>query len=153
MHKSELLVTTMMEQEVQQLAAQLGCKQGNFPITYLGLPLSDRKLSKVDYLPLIECIGKRLPGWKAAKLSTGGRLLLINAVLAAIPVYFMSMFMLPKWVIQKIDKIRRRFLWHGHKEMLDQKRPMYLARWELVTRPKKWGALELVALQQQTKAL
>jgi hypothetical protein len=34
----------------------------SFPCRYLGLPLHFRKLRKVDFLPLIEKIGSRLPG-------------------------------------------------------------------------------------------
>ena len=58
----------------------------------------------------------KLSTWKANLLSIGGRVTLINATLSAMPISFMSTFMLPKWLIRKIDKIRRKFLWHGHKE-------------------------------------
>lgn len=38
---------------------------------------------------------------------------MLNAVLSALPTYFMMVFKLPKWVIKQIDKIKRKFLWHG----------------------------------------
>ena len=36
----------------------------NFPTTYLGLPISDKKLRRGDLLPWIEKIANKLPGWK-----------------------------------------------------------------------------------------
>jgi hypothetical protein len=85
-----------------------------FPFKYLGLPLSDRKLQRQHYRLLVDNIQDRLSGWQASKLLITGRMILINAVLSAKPIYFMLVFLLSKWVIKEIDKIRRRFLWHGH---------------------------------------
>lgn len=69
------------------------------------MPLSDKRLAQAQYNPLITKIENRLQTWKAKTLSIGGRITLINAVLTAMPLYFMSTFILPKWVIKKIDKI------------------------------------------------
>jgi hypothetical protein len=85
-----------------------------FPFKYLGLPLSDRKLQRQHYRLLVDNIQDRLSGWQASKLLITGRMILINAVLSAKPIYFMLVFLLSIWVIKEIDKIRRRFLWHGH---------------------------------------
>ena len=41
-------------------------------------------------VPFIDKIAKRLPKWKGKFLSLGGRLILINAVLSSIPIYFLS---------------------------------------------------------------
>lgn len=35
----------------------------------------------------------------------------MKSVLMAIPIYYMMCFKLPKWVIDKIDVVRRSFLW------------------------------------------
>jgi hypothetical protein len=118
LHKSELLVTADQEGKAQYLAAiVVHCKMSNFSITYLDLPLSDRKLPKESYFNLIHQEEQKLSGWKADLLSIGGRLVLLNSVLTAKPLYYMSAFILPRWVIVKLDKIRRRFLWHGHREL------------------------------------
>ncbi|TMX05228.1 hypothetical protein EJD97_000612, partial [Solanum chilense] len=47
-------------------------------------------------------------------LSTGGRLRLVNAVLDALPM--LSLFPIPLAIVQRLDKIRRSFLWQGNKE-------------------------------------
>jgi hypothetical protein len=110
LEKSELLVTAAEIEVVQNLTQIMGCKASNFPFKYLGMPLSNKKLQKEHYLPLIQKIQKKLPGWKASQLSIGGREILLNSTLTTIPIFFMSTFMLSKWVIREIDKIRRKFL-------------------------------------------
>lgn len=98
------------------------------------MPLSNKKLKKDHYLPLIQKIANKLTTWKANLLSIGGRMVLLNATLTAMPIYYMQTFLLPKWVIETIDKIRKRFLWHGHNGQ--EGRYMSLVAWEIVTRPK-----------------
>ncbi|KAK1264426.1 hypothetical protein QJS04_geneDACA014981 [Acorus gramineus] len=82
-----------------------------FPVRHLGRPLHLGKFHKVEWSPLIEKFTKRLEGWKGKLLSTGGRLVLLQAVLSNLPTFFLSMFKIPKGILQKIDGIRRRFLW------------------------------------------
>lgn len=79
----------------------------------MGLPLSNKVLPKVVYLPLIHRINGRLSGWAAKHLSIASRLVLLNAVLSVLPTYFIMVLKLPKWVVKQIDKTRRQFLWHG----------------------------------------
>lgn len=100
-------------------------------------------------MPLIEKIESRLEGWKGRFISRGGRLLLMNSVLSSIPIYFMSAFLLPKWVLNKIDKIRRRFLW-GHS---DSRRGISLLNWYEVCLPKRNGGLGGANLQIRNWAL
>jgi hypothetical protein len=107
---------------------------------FLGLPLSNKKPPKHAYQLMLDSIQSRLSGWKGDKLSIGGWVL-TNVFLTFTPIYFMSCFMLSKWVIKRIDKIHRRFLWHGHKEPLNQSNSIFLAHRELVTRSKELGGL------------
>ena len=51
----------------------LHCPTSSFPSTYLGLPISNRQLRKSDFLPRIEKIADRLPGWKAHLMNLAGR--------------------------------------------------------------------------------
>jgi hypothetical protein len=127
----------------------LGCKKGTFPIIYLGLPLSDKRLPKITYLPLLQKFSARLSGWAAKKLSMAAMIVLINVVLSALPTYFMSIFSLPAWVIREIDKIGINFLCHDTPES----RRMHLINWELVTTPKRLGGLGIVDLKTFNQAL
>lgn len=45
-------------------------------------------------------------------LSLGGKVVFLNAVLYSILLYYMS-FILLRWARQKIDRIRKCFLWNG----------------------------------------
>lgn len=110
MQKSEFIITCSTPQQIHHKAQLMGCIPSRFPLKYLGMPLSNKKLTKDQYLPLITRMENKLATWKASSLSIGGRVTLINATLTAMPIYMMSTFMLPKWVILKIDRIRRRFL-------------------------------------------
>jgi hypothetical protein len=130
MQKSELLVISMAAHYVEQLASTIQCKSSIFPLKYLGLSLSDKGVSRQQYKKLIDSIQDALPRWQTTYLSITGRGVLINVILSAKPVYFMSLYLLPKWVIKT-----GRFLWHGHKQ--DDKKSMCLIRWIIVTMSKK----------------
>lgn len=84
-----------------------------FPGKYLGLPLHVRKLRKIDVQPLLDKIGARLPGWKGRFLSSAGRETLVKTVLSSQPIYHLTTFPEQKWLIHKIDRMRRSFLWRG----------------------------------------
>lgn len=84
----------------------------------------------------------KFEGWKGRLLSRGGRLQLINSVLSSIPVYFMSSFLLPKWVINRLDKIQRRFLWGES----DTKKGISLMAWSEICVPKINGGMGVTNL-------
>nr|CAD1839573.1 unnamed protein product [Ananas comosus var. bracteatus] len=88
--KSSLTPINLSEAQATSLASSFGCTVKAFPICYLGLPLSPTRLTRSDYMPLIEKIDNRLAGWKGLNLSRGGRLVLLNSVLSTIPQGAMS---------------------------------------------------------------
>lgn len=96
----------MDDTEVLIFANWMNCSKGLLPFTYLGLSFSDKKIIQKVLMPFIEKIS-----WKGRFLSWGARLKLINYVLIALPSYFMSMFKLPRWAINRIEKMRRAFFW------------------------------------------
>lgn len=58
-------------------------------------------------------VEKKLPTWQSATLSMGGKLVLIEACLSAIPNYTMGVYLLPEESHHKMDTIRSNFFWHG----------------------------------------
>lgn len=46
--KSEIFTLGITEEEKQQAVGLLNCKPSVFPMKYLGLPVSDRKMSKAQ---------------------------------------------------------------------------------------------------------
>jgi hypothetical protein len=81
----------------------------SFPCGYLGLPLHTKKLRKFDFLPLLDNVGGKLLGWKGRLMSKAERALLVKSVLTSIVTYHTTIYHLPKWLIKKIDKLRRNF--------------------------------------------
>jgi hypothetical protein len=45
----------------------------SFPCRYLGLPLHSKKLRKVDFIPLLDKIGGKLPSWKGKLMTKAAR--------------------------------------------------------------------------------
>jgi hypothetical protein len=76
---------------------------GDFPSTYLGVPLHHEKLRRKDIQPIIDKIMKRISRWKGRLLSYGARLTLLKACLTSIPIYLMSIIKFPKWAIKAIN--------------------------------------------------
>ena len=62
---------------------------------------------------VVDKIQNRLISWKAKFLSKAGRLTLIKSVLNSLPIYYMSMFKMPKAIALKIVKLQRSFFWGG----------------------------------------
>jgi hypothetical protein len=94
----------------------LNCATGEWTIKYLGVPVTNSKLHVVDWLPLDEKLIKRMDGWKGSALSFGVRLILINLCLSSIPTYYMSMHLLPKTILQRMYRTRKRFFWQGEEK-------------------------------------
>lgn len=126
--KSELIPINIECGEFQEYITLLGCGGGNFPIKYLGIPLHHDKLTREDIQPLIDKIMKRIAGWRGKLLCYKGRLILIQACLASIPIYFLSFFKFLKWALDMINSQIAHCLWNdfeGH-------RKLHLANWKLV---------------------
>ena len=97
-HKSELFCFGDAQNEAHLYAELFGCRLGEFPITYLGIPMHYRRLTNAEWKHVEERLQKRLSSWKGKLLSLGGRLVLINSVLSNMVLYMISFFQLPKGV-------------------------------------------------------
>jgi len=134
LQKSSVIPIHCDENIVEVVSQSLQCTTSSFPTTYLGLPISDKKLRRCDLLVWIEKVATKLPGWKASLMNLAGRAVLVCFVLTAIPIYLLVAIKVPKWFIRAIDKIRRGFLRKGQKEVNGG---CCLVAWEKVMRPKK----------------
>jgi hypothetical protein len=148
-NKSEVLMISQDCEKVIFFADIMNCDTGEWPIKYLGVPVTSSKLHIADWMPVDEKLLKRLDGWKGNALSFGGRLILINSCLSSIPTYYMSMHMLPKTIRKRMDRTRKRFFWQGGGE----KRKYYLFKWSKITRPKQKGGLGIKDLRKMNISL
>jgi hypothetical protein len=85
----------------------------------LGVPLHYSKLRKEDLQPVIDKIMKGIAEWRGKLLSYRGRLTLLQACIASIPLYLLSMIKFPKWALTMINSHVANFFWGdkdgGHK--------------------------------------
>ena len=98
---------------VHVLAGLWGCRFGNLPMSYLGMPIGASHKSSSIWNPILEKFERRLVGWKKLYLSKRGRLTIIKSTLSSLPTYFLSLFNIPTSVANKIEKLQRDFLWEG----------------------------------------
>lgn len=59
---------------------------------------------------MIERIEKRLVGRKDEYLSKGGKLILLKSVLSSFPIFYLSLFLAPASITNKIENVQREFL-------------------------------------------
>ena len=107
--KSVFLGFGQSQEEDTLCSAALGTPIGALPMRYLGLPLTASSLTSTDYLPIIEKVERQLEGWKARVLSRPGRLVLLRSVLMMIPIFYLSVFKLPRTVHNRLVRLMRRF--------------------------------------------
>ncbi|RVW85331.1 hypothetical protein CK203_045523 [Vitis vinifera] len=79
--KSEIIPVGEVE-EIQELAAELGCRVGSLPSHYLGLPLGVPNRASSMWDGVEERVRRRLALWKRQYISKGGRITLIKSALA-----------------------------------------------------------------------
>ena len=90
---------------VEHLATPIEGVPGSIP----GSTVGEQATSRSRLAAVLEKVEARLGGWQARMLSRGGRLVLVKAVLSAIPTYFMSVFRMPAWVRRQIEGAMRNF--------------------------------------------
>jgi hypothetical protein len=91
----------------------LNCTVGSLPMKYMGIPLSDSRLSMSAFVSIPEKIANRVPPWKGKQMSSGVRLILSNRCLTRLPIYTMGFYLLPGECHKKMNTIRSSFFWRG----------------------------------------
>jgi hypothetical protein len=75
------------QNQVQLAASIFPLQVVEFPMMYIGIPLSVTKLHKAALQLLVNKVANRLPTWKGKLMHHSGRLILIKTIMTAIPVY------------------------------------------------------------------
>lgn len=73
---------------------------------------------------------KKIQQWGTTWLNLAGRVILLMAVLSALPLYNFSLIQAPISIHNKLEKILRQFLWQGGKS---DKKKFSLVKWRQVT--------------------
>ncbi|KAL2252867.1 UNVERIFIED_CONTAM: hypothetical protein Sindi_0081400 [Sesamum indicum] len=118
-HKSHLIISRSAQELKDMMLEILGFQEGHLPMR-----------------------------WEGISLSYAGRVQIIKSVLSALSLYWASAFMLPKKVINEIEKRLRTFFWKGTTSNGYAK-----VAWKDVCRPKDEGGLGFKDISTLNRAL
>lgn len=100
--------------DLDEVLQNFGGQKVDFPIKYLGLPITLSRLRVVHMQFILDRIRARLAGWKGQLMNVVGRRVLVRCVLTAMPTFALAVLHTPKKFFRET---RRRFLWAGDKEL------------------------------------
>jgi hypothetical protein len=147
--KSCLVGLNVPNEFIDMASDFLNCRIGSLPFKYLGLPVGANPRLSSTWAPMVDSIRRRLGSWGNKFVSLGGRIVLINAVLNALPIFFLSFLKMPVKVWREVVKIQRNFLWGG----LMNRRKLCWVKWADICKPKKEGGLGIKNLRLMNSSL
>lgn len=136
--KSAIFTAGIKAVDRSQLLGIWNFPEGSFPVRYLGVPLSPRKLKNSDYESLITKMTYKVQSWSAKHRSYVGRLQLVKAVLLSIQRFWSCIFPIPVGVAKRVEGICRSYLWSGN---IDGKKS--LVAWKQVCQSFLRGGLQI----------
>ncbi|GLU22472.1 hypothetical protein SLE2022_385450 [Rubroshorea leprosula] len=148
-NKSVLIGINVDETWISMAASALNCKAGKTPFIYLGLPVGGNPHRHSFWKPVIEKFRSKLASWKGKLLSIGGRITLLTSVLSALPLFYFSIFKVPKGILKELIRIQKNFLWGTS----DESKKIAWVNWERVCLAKNKGGLGIPNLAIKNIAL
>lgn len=113
MSKCQMAPIRCQQEQIDLATSLFPCTCSDFPLKYLGIPLSVNELPKAALQPLLDQVADHLPTWKGQLMNRSGRLTLIKTTISAIPIYVSIAIKLPPWFINGLIKFMKGFLWTG----------------------------------------
>lgn len=150
--KSNLYAMKDNGTSLSESARVLGCLEGHWPLTYLGATIGISPKRKLFWDPLAKKFQDKLVAWKCESLNLAGRVILVSDILNSLPIYWFSVFKMPVSVSEKLDKIRRSFLW-GECSDKESKRKIHMLSWNKVVKKKSSGGLGLSSIQYRNASM
>ncbi|GAU21871.1 hypothetical protein TSUD_33680 [Trifolium subterraneum] len=136
--KSGLIGINVSSTFLTMASTFLNCRLGSIPFKYLGLPIGANPKSGSTWDPHLDHIRNRLSSWRNKYISLGDRVVMLNAVLNSIPIFFyLSLLKMPVSVWKQLVRIQREFLWGGPKGGNKIK----WVKWPVVCKAKSKGGL------------
>ena len=147
--KSQFGAIGQSQQWSRSAAELLTCGPLQLPFTYLGMPIGANPRRLMMWEPIFRKFEAKLNKWNQTKVSMAGRITLINSVLTALPLFYLSFFKAPSAVLKRLISIERNFLWGGGAE---GKKFAWVA-WDHICVPRKQGGLGIKAIKDFNRAL
>ncbi|GKC39288.1 RNA-directed DNA polymerase, eukaryota, partial [Tanacetum coccineum] len=149
LRKSHLLGVGIPSSCVHEAATSIGCSVMQAPFKYLGVMVGGNMSLVKAWDDTINKLKVRLSRWKLKTLSIGGRLTLLKSVLGSTPIYNMSLYKVPKAVLNSMEAIRRDFF-NG---IPDGERKIAWVKWTKVLASKNQGGLGVSSFYALNRAL
>ena len=102
LQKSQLVMGGTSYKTQLACLQESGLAQGHFPLTYLGIPITASRLTKIKCASLVEKISARVHTWATRHISYAGMAMLTSSVIFGQFAYWASIFLLPNKVVDKI---------------------------------------------------
>lgn len=136
--KSQVFLPSWFNSRVaSSICSILDLPLSTFPLLYLGILISPKKLSVQSFSPMIDKIKSLCARWKTLKLSSAAKSILINSSILSIPTYYLSAYPVPDSVLQEITKVVRDFFWYKG----GNGKGIHSVAWSCVTNNKSEGGL------------
>ncbi|PNY10996.1 ribonuclease H [Trifolium pratense] len=104
--KSYFIGVNVSAKFIGMAADFLNCRVGRTPFKYLGFPVGANSRLLSTWEPMLGAIRGRLGSWRNKYISLGGRIVLINAVLNVIPIFYLSFMKMPTKVWKQLVSIQ-----------------------------------------------
>ncbi|XP_019157468.1 PREDICTED: uncharacterized protein LOC109154044 [Ipomoea nil] len=132
------------------IANSLGVNEATDLGRYLGLPSALGRNKTAAFRYVEEKVRERIGSWQNKLLSRVGKEVLLKSIAQAMPIFTMSMFLLPLRVCDTIEKLFNRFWWGGGGTGT---RGIHWLRWSKLCETKSRGGLGFKRLHEFNLAL
>ncbi|KAK9689837.1 hypothetical protein RND81_09G084900 [Saponaria officinalis] len=122
--------------------------EGSFPFRYLGAPLNTSRNTADMYSGLLSKIMSAIQHWSVNLLTYAGKIQLLNSVIFGLHSYWCSSSLLPKLVVNQINKLCRNFFWSS-----DNRHRHVFKSWSSMCLPRHEGGFDIREILAWNKAL
>ncbi|XP_058774304.1 uncharacterized mitochondrial protein AtMg00310-like [Vicia villosa] len=148
-HKSNLYGINVDQWFMEAASTFLSYKVGLLSFKFLGVRVGGDPRKLVMWRDLLLMMKKRLAVWRGIHLNMAGRVVLINSVLNAVPLYSLSFYKAPKKVLKEIVAIQRNFLWGG----CEIRKTVNWVSWDTICKTREEGGLGVKNVEIMNVAL
>jgi len=113
--KPQMILVSVDKQTREFLRYITEFSEGSLPLKYLLVPVKSSRLDENDGQILLDNIFARIRSWPLTRLTNADKVERINSVLISAHSYCGHIFILPQYILTKVNKAYKTFLWEDTK--------------------------------------